>query len=284
MNRLSVWRQQAEARLSLTSHSAATDISLLLQHVLQKNSAWLRLHEDDVLLSDDVARLEALLLRREQGEPVAYLLGEKGFWSLDLQVTPATLIPRPDTELLVEMALEKLPKDTACSVLDLGTGSGAIALAVAKERPDVVVTAVDQSADALVVAKANAEKNGLSLRLLQGNWFSPVAGETFDMTLSNPPYIAENDPHLTQGDLRFEPMTALASGKDGLDDLRLIVLQSPLYLKPSAWLVVEHGFDQGEAVRTLFSQAGFSWVETRRDIEGRERTTLGQFLGNNHAG
>lgn len=279
MTTLCEWRQQAERRLSACSDSPQADVSFFLQHVLKKNTAWLRLHDNEPLASADAQLLDNLLIRREAGEPVAYILGEKGFWSLDLQVNRATLIPRPDTELLVEIALETLPDHQALAVLDLGTGSGAIALAVAKERTQATVTAIDQSAAALAVAQENATRNALVLRFLQGNWFAPVAGESFDMILSNPPYIAENDPHLSRGDVRFEPLTALVSGADGLNDLRHIVATAPAYLKPEGWLAVEHGFDQGMAVRELFAQAGFAFVETRPDMEGRERVTLGQFRG-----
>jgi len=221
-----------------------------------------------------------LLARRVAGEPVAYLLGHRGFWTLDLAVSPATLIPRPETELLVELALARLPADTPLAVADLGTGSGAIALALASERPQVDVTATDLSAAALDMARGNAARNGLArVRFVQGAWFAPLQGMRFDLIASNPPYIASNDPHLQQGDLRHEPATALASGIDGLDDLRLIVADAGAHLLPGGWLLIEHGWDQGAAIRALFEHAGFEQVYTERDLEQRDRVTRGCLPG-----
>ena len=210
---------------------------------------------------------------------MAQITGHRGFWSLELAVTPDTLIPRPETELLVELALERLPVAEMGQVLDLGTGTGAIALAIASERPLVDVSAVDVSEAALAVARANAAAAGLPLRLLQGDWFEPVAGDVYRMIVSNPPYIPEGDPHLEQGDLRFEPRSALASGADGLDAIRLIAGKAPTHLLPGGWLLVEHGHDQGAAVRALFQAQGFARVETARDLERRERVTRGQWPG-----
>jgi release factor glutamine methyltransferase len=252
---------------------------LLLAHVLQRSHAWLYAHGDDILASADLARYQALLERRVAGEPVAYLTGTRGFWRFDLQVTPDTLIPRAETELLVELALERLPADRDLEVADLGTGSGAIALALAHERPRAQVFACDASAAALSVARANASALDLgNVAFREGDWFAPLAGERFDLVASNPPYVAEGDPHLGEGDLRFEPVSALSSGNGGLDDIRRIVAAAPAHLLPGGWLLIEHGHDQGDAVRALMQGAGFAEVETRRDLEQRDRVTLGRRL------
>jgi release factor glutamine methyltransferase len=252
------------------------DAEALLLHALGKPRSWLIAHDTDAL--DGVVReaFEAMVARREAGEPVAYITGRRGFWSLDLAVTPATLIPRPETELLVELALERLPADRPCRVVDLGTGSGAIALAIAHERPLAAVTAVDLSADALAVARGNAERLGLArVRFLQGTWMTPLSEERFDLIVSNPPYIEAADPHLDQGDLRFEPAAALASGADGLDAIREIVAGAPDHLAPGGWLLMEHGWNQGTAVRALL-EGGYGEVFTARDLEGRDRVSGGR--------
>ena len=260
--------------------SPRTDAEHLLLHVLGRNRAWLFAHADDPLPPGAQARFGTLVERRAAGEPVAHLTGSRGFWRFDLQVTPATLVPRPETELLVEYALEALPAGVPCRVLDLGTGSGAIALAIAFERPAAQVTAVDASAEALAVARANAAALGLPrVRFLRGDWLSAVPDGAFELIASNPPYIADDDPHLAQGDLRFEPRSALASGADGLDDLRRIVRDAPARLAPGGWLLLEHGWTQGAAVRALLQAAGFDAIATRRDLEDRERVTLGQWPG-----
>jgi len=209
---------------------------------------------------------------------VAHLVGEREFWSLPLYVSAATLIPRPDTECLVEQALARLPA-AACSILDLGTGTGAIALALATERPDCAVTAVDVMPDAVALAQRNVERLGLrNVTVLQSSWFAALENRSFAMIVSNPPYIDEYDPHLAQGDVRFEPLTALVAGNAGLADLDHIVTTSRKHLLPGGWLLVEHGWTQGEAVRALFTQAGYAAVETCRDYGGNERLTLGQWL------
>ncbi|WP_460453822.1 peptide chain release factor N(5)-glutamine methyltransferase [Arenimonas aestuarii] len=268
-----------EAASRLPGDEARLEAELLLAHALERPRSWFYAHSGDVLDGSQARAFDALLRRREGGEPVAQITGHRGFWSLELAVTPDTLIPRPETELLVELALERLPPAEMGQVLDLGTGTGAIALAIASERPLVDVSAVDVSEAALGVARANAVDAGLPLRLLQGDWFEPVAGDVYRMIVSNPPYIAENDPHLGQGDLRFEPRSALASGADGLDAIRLIVSGAPTHLLPGGWLLVEHGHDQGAAVRSLFQSQGFAQVATARDLERRERVTHGQWLG-----
>jgi release factor glutamine methyltransferase len=253
---------------------------LLLGHALQRDRAWLFAHARDAVGADALADFQALLARRVAGEPVAYLLGKRGFWTLDLQVTPATLIPRADTERLVELALQLLPADQSLRVADLGTGSGAIALAIASERPLAEVIATDASGAALEVARANAAANELGrVQFRLGSWWEPLAGERFDLVASNPPYIAAGDPHLQQGDLRHEPASALASGVDGLDDIRHIIAAAPRHLHGDGWLLLEHGHDQGAAVRQLLADVGFIEVATEQDLEQRDRVTLGCWPG-----
>lgn len=252
------------------------DAEVLLAYALSKSRSWLIAHADDVLSAEHASAYTVLVEQREAGEPVAYITGRRGFWTLDLEVTPATLIPRPETELLVELALERLPLDAAAEVLDLGTGTGAIALAIAQERPLARVTATDASAETLAVAQRNAERHGLkNVSFVHGDWFAPLAAQRFDVIVSNPPYIESHDPHLNQGDLRFEPMSALASGEDGLDDIRRIIRGAGQYLASDGWLLLEHGWHQGEAVRTLLSEASFTKVSTTRDLEERDRVTGG---------
>ena len=216
------------------------------------------------------------MCNRQQGEPVAYLIGHRGFWNLDLAVGPGVLIPRPETELLVETALEILP-ESAARVLDLGTGSGAIALALAKERPAWEIVATDRSRDALKIARANRDALGLGqVTLLEGNWYEPLAGAApFDLIVSNPPYVAEGDHHLKIGDLRFEPVQALVSGADGLDDIRRIVGKAGRWLLPDGWLLMEHGHDQSDAVLRLFEQAGMKRRRVISDLAGCRRIVAG---------
>ncbi|HEY1141872.1 MAG TPA: peptide chain release factor N(5)-glutamine methyltransferase [Lysobacter sp.] len=267
----------AAATRQLSGDEARVEAERLLAHALGVGPTWLYTHRDDVPAAVETADFERLLERRLAGEPVAYLIGRRGFWRFDLQVTPATLIPRPETERLVELALERLPADRPLQVADLGTGTGAIALAIAFERPLAQVMATDASADALAIAKANAQALGLSrVEFREGDWFAPLAGARFDLIASNPPYIADDDAHLSQGDLRFEPASALASGVDGLDDIRRIAAAAPEHLRAGGWLLVEHGWDQGAIVREVFAQAGFDAVETVQDWEQRDRVTLGR--------
>jgi len=273
----SVSQALATARQDIDAGEAA----LLLRYVLGRSAAWLYAHGDAVVDGADATRFRALVARRAAGEPVAYLTGRRGFWTLDLAVTPDTLIPRPETELLVEQALQRLGSEAEARVADLGTGSGAIALAIAAERPLARVAAVDRSAGALAVARANALAHGLEGRVefLAGDWFAPLQGRRFDLVVSNPPYIAEGDPHLARGDLRYEPAPALASGPDGLDAIRTIVAAAPRHLLPGGWLLLEHGFDQGAAVRGLLEARGFAEVATVPDLEGRDRVSLGRAAG-----
>ena len=252
------------------------EAQMLLLHALgqpPQARAWLLAHDDAALPADAAARLHALATRRLAGEPMAYLTGEKHFHGLRLQVDARVLDPRDDTETLVDWALALLPADAPRRVLDLGTGSGAIALAIAHARPQARVTAVDASADALTVARANAGRLGLAVTLHHGDWLAPVAGEVFDLIVSNPPYIAEGDAHLPA--LAHEPRSALVSGADGLDDLRRIVATAPAHLAPGGWLLLEHGWDQAAAVRALLADAGFAQVQSRRDLAGIERCSGG---------
>ncbi|WP_329848835.1 peptide chain release factor N(5)-glutamine methyltransferase [Stenotrophomonas sepilia] len=269
----------ADASARLGGVDARHEAEMLLLHVLERPRSWLFAHATDPLAANDQAAFEALLARRVAGEPIAYLTGRRGFWTLDLEVDPATLIPRPETELLVELALERLPPDQALQLADLGTGSGAIALALASERPRAQVLATDASRGALAVAARNAARHELdNVRFAEGghDWYAPLQGVRFDLIASNPPYIASNDPHLEQGDLRFEPSTALASGMDGLDDIRRIVDGGQAHLRPGGWLLIEHGWDQGAAIRALFEATGFAEVQTVQDLEQRDRITLGR--------
>jgi release factor glutamine methyltransferase len=239
---------------------------------------------DRALTPDEAARLDDLVARRLRGEPIAYIVGRREFFGLDFQVGPAVLIPRPDTELIVELALERLslvpPRlpDNAPRLLDMGTGSGAIAVAVAHTRPDADVTALDVSPDALAVAQANAAANGARVRFVHSSWFDALAAfDTFDVIASNPPYIAAGDDHLAQGDLRFEPVGALTDHADGLSALRIIVAGSPRHLAPGGWLLLEHGYDQAAAVRALLVDAGYSDVQSWQDLAGIERVSGGRF-------
>lgn len=258
------------------SPSPRLDAELILAHVLQQNRTWLMTWSDRPLSDAQLAAFSALIAQRRQGRPVAQLLGSAGFWTLELLVNEHTLIPRPETELLVETALELIPVDAHWTIADLGTGSGAIALALASERPGCSIHAVERSEPALQVARANAERLGLKLTLHQGSWFEPLQGCQFELIVSNPPYIPVSDPHLGQGDVRFEPDTALSSGSDGLDDIRHLIATAPHYLQPAGWLLLEHGYDQGEAVQQLLRQHGYQQVRTVHDLAGHPRIGLGR--------
>lgn len=271
---------QRSGELADHSDSARLDLELLLCKVLEKPRAYLYTWPERILSEDELARFEALLAERKKGKPVAHLLGEKEFWSLNLRVNESTLIPRPETELLVEAALS-LPLRDKASVLDLGTGTGAIALALASERPGWQLSAVDSSEEALRLARENCRQLALSnVNVMQSDWFAALGDalvdSAFDLIVANPPYIDVEDPHLQQGDLRFEPHSALVAGEQGLADLRHIANETGNHLLPGGWLLVEHGFEQGAAVRELFVAAGFQCVETRKDLGGRERLTLGR--------
>ncbi len=261
------------------SPSPRLDAELLLAHALGQSRSYLRTWPEREPVAAQCAAFAALLERRRAGEPVAYLLGRQGFWSLDLEVAPHTLIPRPDTELLVETALTLGPGGPA-RVLDLGTGTGAIALALACERPAWQVLGVDRVSEAVQLAERNRARLGLgNVRFVESVWFSTLGGERFALIVGNPPYIAADDRHLNEGDVRFEPASALVAGEDGLDDIRRIVAEAPEHLEAGGWLLLEHGYDQAEAVRALFAARGFAAVESRRDLGGHQRITLGQWTG-----
>lgn len=263
--------------LNLDERAARLEIQVLLCHALNVPRSHLVSHDRDFLNPQQEKAYRALLTLRLGGEPIAYIVGKREFYGLEFKVTPAVLIPRPETELLVELALDRMPQQTACCVLDLGTGSGAVAVALAKHRPLASVTAVDQSGAALAVARENAAFHGVkNLRLLQSNWFEALVSEQFDLIVSNPPYVAAEDVHLQQGDARFEPQTALASGADGLDDIRAIVAQAPLHLKPGGWLLFEHGYDQQERCQELLQSHGFTQVATAIDLAGIPRVSYGK--------
>ncbi len=258
------------------SPTARLDAELLLAAALGKSRSYLHTWPEKIVSSEDALTFAKYLQRRRGGEPVAYILGQQGFWKLDLEVAPHTLIPRPDTELLVEAALELLPA-TPTTVLDLGTGSGAIALALASERPAWRVTAVDRVLEAVALAERNRQRLHLNnATVLNSHWFSALAGHTYDLIISNPPYIASNDPHLVEGDVRFEPASALVAGHDGLDDLRHITAEAPVHLNAGGWLLLEHGYDQAAAVRDLLLNQGFEEVHSRVDLGGHERITVGR--------
>ena len=259
------------------SPTARLDAELLLAAVLGKPRSYLRTWPEHEPSAEQLAAFAALLERRRMGEPVAYILGHQGFWSLDLEVAPHTLIPRPDTELLVETALQLAPA-TPQRVLDLGTGSGAIALALASERGGWQVIGVDRIAEAVALAERNRQRLKLgNAEFRQSSWFDGLASERFDLILSNPPYIAADDRHLGEGDVRFEPLSALVAGVDGLDDIRQIIAQAPRHLQAGGWLLLEHGYDQAEAVRELLAAAGFTAVDSRRDLGGHQRISLGRW-------
>ena len=259
----------------LPGDSPRLDAELLLAHALGRTRAWLLAHAADPVPADSYDAYAAMLTRRAAGEPVAYVLGRAAFWSLDLDVNAATLVPRPDTETLVEQVLAHAPAATA-RVLDLGTGSGAIALALGRDRPDWQVMGVDIEPAAVEVATRNAQRNAVgNARFVAGDWYGPAAGTQFDLIVSNPPYIRADDPCLQGIGLRYEPLSALASGADGLDALRAVVQGAPAHLAPGGLLACEHGAEQGAAVRALFEQAGFLSVCTWRDLSGHERVTAG---------
>ncbi|MFK3770926.1 peptide chain release factor N(5)-glutamine methyltransferase [Pseudomonas sp. NPDC089406] len=258
------------------SPSERLDAELLLAAALGKSRSYLHTWPERIVSSEAAETYAGYLARRRAGEPVAYILGQQGFWKLDLEVAPHTLIPRPDTELLVETALELVPGKPA-RVLDLGTGTGAIALALASECPAWQVTALDRVDEAVALAERNRQRLGLgNVQVRSSHWYSALAGERFDLILSNPPYIRAADPHLAEGDVRFEPSSALVAGEDGLDDLRLIVAQAPQHLLPGGWLLLEHGYDQAAQVRELLGAAGFIEVASRIDLGGHERISLGR--------
>lgn len=269
------WLREAISQLQ-ESESPRRDAEILLEFVTGKGRTVILAFGETAITDAQREQLDGLLARRKQGEPIAHLTGVREFWSLPLFVSPATLIPRPDTECLVEQALARLPSDP-CRILDLGTGTGAIALALASERPDCEVTAVDRMPDAVELAQRNATQLAIhNVHIRQSDWFSALPGQQFTMIVSNPPYIDEQDPHLVQGDVRFEPLTALVARDGGMADIEHIIEQSRTRLEASGFLLLEHGWQQGAAVRDAFIRAGYQAVETCRDYGGNERITLGR--------
>ena len=274
---------QRSAELRPASDSALLDTELLLCHCLNVDRTWLKTWPDHQLQDAEIAEFDQLFTRRLRGEPVAFIVGSQGFWTLDLCVSPHTLIPRPETELIVEQALQ-LALPAASQVLDLGTGTGAIALALATERPEWQIMGVDVQPQGVELAEHNRRLHQLNnVSILQSDWFSALASaqpsKKFDLIVSNPPYIEAEDSHLLVGDVRFEPASALLAGVDGLDDLRLIIGQSSGFLQQAGWLMVEHGYNQGASVRDLFVAAGFQSVVTYADYNQLDRITLGCLPG-----
>lgn len=264
--------------LQPASDSAQADAEILLAHCLQKTRTWLYTWPEYVVENSVINCFKQVIFARQDGVPIAYLTGQREFWTLNLKVTSATLIPRPETELLVETALTKLPYEQTLNVLDLGTGTGAIALAIAQARPQVQVLATDYSASALTVASENAQLNRIAnIRFQQSAWFAQLTPQLFHLIVSNPPYIAANDPHLSQGDVRFEPLSALVAGDNGLSDIKQIITQAPRWLTPQGWLVLEHGYQQGDLVTHLLCSNGFTQVDCLPDLAGNPRVSLGQW-------
>jgi len=249
---------------------------MLFERVSGKARAWLIAHADEAAGPEAEQAFADLAERRRLGEPMAYILGAREFYGLELQVTPAVLIPRPETELLVELALQRIPANAAARVLDLGTGSGAIAIALAQARPQARLTAVDVDYAALTVARENARRHRVSVRFFCGDWFGALPGERFDLIVSNPPYVAAADSHLALGDLRFEPQRALVGGADGLDCIRVIVSEARAHLHGDAWLLFEHGYDQADACRALLQAHGYEEVQSWPDLAGIARVSGGR--------
>lgn len=270
------WLRDATRRLA-AGESPKRDAEILLAFVTGRSRTFIMAFGETQLALNEQAQLDTLLARREQGEPVAYLVGEREFWSLPLSVSSATLIPRPDTECLVEQALACLSASPQ-SVLDLGTGTGAIALAIASERPDCQLTGVDLQPEAVKLAQHNAQKLAIpNASFMQGSWFAPVVGQQFALIVSNPPYIDATDPHLVVGDVRFEPASALVADNAGLADLQTIIQHAPQYLLAGGWLLLEHGWQQAQNVQQLFHQAGYDEIATVKDYGGNDRVSLGQW-------
>lgn len=276
MSTISHTIKQATNKLEAISDSAQLDAELLLCTVLKKDRSFLHTWPERELDQTEETDFQTLLSRRTRGEPIAHILGERYFWTLNLQVTHDTLIPRPETERLVELALEIIPANTPMQILDMGTGSGAIALSLASERPLSQITATDTSLAALSVAQQNATKHNINnVTFIESHWFTELGDKQFDFIVSNPPYVCENDPHLSQGDVRFEPVTALTSGADGLNDIREIIQYSQAHLTKHGTLLLEHGYDQADAVCKILASAGFCQVKDVNDYNGQPRVAIG---------
>jgi release factor glutamine methyltransferase len=263
---------------------ALTEARILLANALRVERSWIAAHGRDPVPDTRAQAVEALFARRRAGEPIAYLTGEREFYGLVLHVTPGVLIPRPETELVVDQALTFIAGRRAPKVLDLGTGSGAIAVAIAHARRDARVCATDASAEAIAVASRNALRHAVAVRLVQGDWFAALGEEQFDVVASNPPYVAQGDPHLEEGDLRFEPQAALLGGPDGMDCIRTIAAAARMHLAPGGWLIFEHGYDQGPACVRLLAGLGYAGVADVRDLSGLPRVCKGRFDAPPHAG
>ncbi len=279
---LDAWLRQAarhiRATLGLSHQEARLEASVLAAHALGVSRAWLVAHGRDVLSPAQRSRIDACLGRRLRGEPVAYITGQCEFYGLQLRITPAVLVPRPETETLVDAALEHLPADQACRVLDLGTGSGAVAIAIAAHRPLADILAIDQSPSALQLAQENARYHGLrNVRFQQSDWYHQVRRRNCDLIVANPPYLAANDPHLLEPGLRFEPISALVAGEDALAAIRVIVQGAPAHLRAGGWLFFEHGFAHAEDCRLLLATPSWQAVHTRVDLAGLPRVTGGQY-------
>lgn len=262
----------ADARRQIS----AAEARQLLAHVLNRNAVWLEVHKDDSIDATTAAEMATLVTRRATGEPIAYLVGTREFYGRDFTVTPDVLIPRPETELLVEIASAKVGADRTATILDLGTGSGCIVVTLALELPQAALTAVDVSVAALAVARGNATRLGANVSLIESDWFAALAPQRFDLILANPPYVAADDPHLEKGDLRFEPEVALTDRADGLAAIRRIVADAPGWLNPGGELLFEHGYDQAAAVRDLLEQAGYACIEQYYDLAGIIRVSGGK--------
>lgn len=272
----------ASKQLAITSDSPQLDAELLLSFILHQPRSYLHAHAEDELTAEQVTQFNDCIRRRANGEPIAYITGSRAFWKFELEVTPDVLIPRPETELLIELALELFPENRAIKLADLGTGSGAIALALAYERPEWQIYATDVSESALAIADNNAQQLGLkNVAFFSGNWCTALLTTDFDVIVSNPPYIAESEWKEYAEGLKYEPKLALTSGEAGLDAIQEIANAARHYLKPGGYLLVEHGFAQGAAVRSIFESFGFSAIKTMVDLSGKERVTVGSFFWNN---
>lgn len=272
--------RQSAQQLSTVSDSPQLDAEILLTHCLQKPRSFLYTWPEYVPEHTQLAQYETLLQQRLSGQPIAYLTGQREFWGLEFKVTPATLIPRPETELLIETTLQHFSRDAAINILDLGTGSGAIAIALNHELPNAKIIATDKSTDALEVAKENTHQHQCqhAIQLLESDWFSALgAGQTFDLIVSNPPYIADNDKHLVQGDVRFEPESALASGADGLMDIRHIITHAKDFLSAKSLLMLEHGYDQAQNINHLLQKTGYQNIRCLKDLAGNDRVSCGHY-------
>lgn len=270
--------RDAAGTLALVSDSAVLDAEILLCMALNKPRSHLRAWPDHQLQPEHLTAFQALLEQRQNGMPVAYITRNREFWSRDFQVTPDVLIPRPDTELLIELSLKLIPADQSIKIIDLGTGSGIIAITLAAERPQAQISATDFSLNALRIAQLNADKHRINnIQFYQSNWFADVPATKFNLIISNPPYIAEDDSHLQQGDVRFEPQTALCAAEQGLGDIKIIAAAARNYLEPYGHLLIEHGYDQPQQVQTLFKDLHYDNVQTYTDLSGQPRVTYGQW-------